>query len=577
MGFTSDNNRWLRSTLFLLTVTLAGFVSAQASVAGIVVEKSSNLGTIRGIVRDEGGGPIAEASVAIFKAGTSRLLKQVESARDGSFVAKVIPGSYTILAVANGFNPVTLYGVDVSRAADLNFGFKLERAGSGNTLPEKRLDRNSSKWRVRAAQMQRSIYQNREGEAPVSPDAAETAAVDVEPSGSSNRQTQTVVETFASSNAGVEHAGANFATALPLGETASVLIAGQAGIGKNAPQRLEFRVKPAAIGSHQLRFNTSIGRIGIIGPEDKQLAQFSFQALDEWKVREGIVLVFGFDYARFVGAGDDFAIAPRLGFQYDLDSKTRVRTSFTTQTEERSWAQALDLEGESFAFPEPVAVPDVFLSRGKPQIAVSRRIEFGVERILSSRSNVEANFFFDTTTNRGVGLNSSSFGALGDGVFQEFVGDQSGSARGIRVVYTRRVSGPLSASAGYSFGNGQRLSGRAITDPLNIFESSFFNSFFAQLAADLKTGTSLKTVYRLSPQATVFALDPFKGNLAIYDPGLSVLVTQDLPTLGLPFHAQAVVDARNLFDFQTAASSDEGVLRLTSAGRTLRGGIRVRF
>jgi hypothetical protein len=93
----------------------------------------------------------------------------------------------------------------------------------------------------------------------------------------------------------------------------------------------------------------------------------------------------------------------------------------------------------------------------------------------------------------------------------------------------------------------------------------------------LKTGTNIKTIFRLSPQATVFAIDPFQGRLAIYDPGLSVLVTQSLPTLGLPIRAQAVVDARNLLDFQTSAFNEEGSLRLNSQGRTLRGGISLRF
>jgi hypothetical protein len=37
------------------------------------------------------------------------------------------------------------------------------------------------------------------------------------------------------------------------------------------------------------------------------------------------------------------------------------------------------------------------------------------------------------------------------------------------------------------------------------------------------------------------------------------------------------VDARNLFDFQTGIMGDEGSLKLTGQGRTLRGGILVRF
>ncbi len=93
----------------------------------------------------------------------------------------------------------------------------------------------------------------------------------------------------------------------------------------------------------------------------------------------------------------------------------------------------------------------------------------------------------------------------------------------------------------------------------------------------MKTGTQVKTIFRLSPQATVFAIDPFQGRLAIYDPSLSVLVTQSLPNLGLPIRAEAIVDARNLFDFQTNVSNEEGTLQLNSQRRTFRGGILVRF
>jgi hypothetical protein len=84
-------------------------------------------------------------------------------------------------------------------------------------------------------------------------------------------------------------------------------------------------------------------------------------------------------------------------------------------------------------------------------------------------------------------------------------------------------------------------------------------------------------VFRLSPDATVFAVDPFQGRLAIYDPSMSVLVTQNLPTLGLPIHAQAIVDARNILEFQTGVTGEDGSLRLLGQGRTLRGGILVRF
>ena len=97
-------------------------------------------------------------------------------------------------------------------------------------------------------------------------------------------------------------------------------------------------------------------------------------------------------------------LSPRLGLQFDVNSKTRFRAAFTTQTEEKSWADAIDLEGESVAFTEPVAVEDLVVDGGKPRMNKSRRIEFGVERVLDNRSSVEANVFFDTTLGRGVGI-----------------------------------------------------------------------------------------------------------------------------------------------------------------------------
>lgn len=577
MGFTNKVTRIVGTVGFILTSFAAlTFGSEIATPASVTIEKGSNLGIIKGVVRDEGGSPIAEASVAIFRNGTSKLLKQVTSNRDGSFLARIVPGTYSVLAVAQGFNPVTLFGVEVGRASQLTYGFKLERAGDGNTLPEKRLDRNSSKWRIRAAQMQRAIYQNREGREPAVA-AVETA--DEPDEKITRRPGQSVVETYFAGTDRGNFAGVNFATLIPTSDDLDFVIAGQIGRGRLAPQRLELSTAFRPNDDHQFRFIASGGKLGhvSVGGTERALGQVSFQAIDEWKIREGIIVVYGVNYSRFVGAGDDSSISPRLGFQFDLNSKTRFRSAFGAQTQEKSWANAIDLEGHSVAFTEPVAVEDLFVVGAKPQMNKSRRVEFGIERIIDNRSSVEANLFLDTTSTRGIGINAVGFESLGDDGFGDIVANQQGRAAGIRVVYTRRLNGLLTTSAGYSYGNGQRLSAQAISDPDGIFENDFFQSFFAQLAVDLKTGTSVRTIYRLSSQATVFAIDPFKGRLAIYDPGLSVYVTQHIPTLGLPIRATAIVDARNIFDLQSGIFGEEGSLRLNSQRRMLRGGIQVRF
>ena len=114
------------------------FLAVSETQAKIVIEKESGFGVIRGIVRDEMGSPISDAIVAVFQAGSSKALKQVRSAVNGSFLAKVLPGKYTVLAVAQGYNAMTVSEVQVNRSTELNYGFKLERSGDGNTLPEKR-------------------------------------------------------------------------------------------------------------------------------------------------------------------------------------------------------------------------------------------------------------------------------------------------------------------------------------------------------------------------------------------------------------------------------------------------------
>lgn len=578
--FSSDTPKnFLKPILFALTVFSTVFVCTSETQAKVVVVNNGNLGVIKGMVRDEGGSPIEDAYVSIFRVGTSKLLKQVRSASDGSFLAKILPGTYTVLAVAQGFNPVTLGEVAVNRATELNYGFKLERSGSGNTLPEKRLDRNSSKWRIRAAQANRSIYQNKEGDAPIDENKTEEsiAVADAETE-EKGRSGQTVVQTYFANSGEESYTGVNFATLLPVGENAEIVFAAQTGT-RNAPQIFETRAKYRANEKHQIQVGSSIGKLGIVETKnrEKSLGQFSFQALDEWKVKDGVILVLGMDYSKFFGAGNDFSISPRIGLQFDINNKTRFRSAFTSKTEEKNWANALDLEGTSVAFQEPAVMEDFTVEKGKPRMNKSRRLEFGVERILDKKSSVEANAFFDTTLSRGVGLMRLPFASFGSDEFNDFVANQQGNSQGIRIVYNRRLNSRFSTAAGYSFGNGQKLSEKAITNPSEVFENDFFQTFYGQVNADLKTGTSIKTIFRLSPQAAVFAVDPFQGRLAIYDPSLSILVTQSLPTWGLPIRAEAIMDARNLFDFQTGVNGEDGSLKLNSQGRILRGGILVRF
>jgi hypothetical protein len=457
------------------------------------------------------------------------------------------------------------------------------RVGSGNTLPERRTDRRQAKWRLRSNQSRRTVFQNSEGtgKTTASVERIETAETAVETT-NSTKPSQSAVETYFASSANGNYAGLNFATVQPVSENFDLIFAGQTGIGENAPQRLETTAKFKINEAHRLRLNLSGANLGAVqldedAAEESALGQVSFQALDEWRVRDGLILVIGFDYSRFVGASNAASIAPRLGLQLETNAKTRFNFAYSTQNEPRTWQQAAELEDSRIMFREP-SFESYAVSDGEVVMPRLRRLEFGVERVLDNSSNIEATAFFDATNNRGVSFLSLPLAAFNEAEANEFSsGVQNGSAQGVRVVYSRRLNDIFSTNVGYSFGRGQTLSTEGLTNPSNLFENDFFQVVSAQIAADFDSGTQIRTVWRYSPRRAVFAIDPFAGRMAYYEPSVSILITQKLPTWGLPVRAKAMLDARNLFDFQTTAMSEETALRLNHARRMLRGGIAVRF
>jgi len=573
-------------------VVLAVVLSMTAQTQGKGVR---GLGTVTGTVRDNKGMPLAGAVIQLIREGANQLVKQTSTAADGTFSARIPAGRYSLKAIAAGFNEVLFSSVQVSPSAEIAYRFNLEPAHSGRTLVDQHKDRENVKWTLRAIQGRRSIFQADEGDDPTiaavensTPETSgSTEVADGQfPNEGSRTRLQGVVETyFATSNNPFtsDYEGVNFAFALPASERIDLIFAGQTGVGSAAPQRFETTARVRVNSRHRLDITGGAASLAMWVPSGgtdnrRSLGQMSVRAVDEWIVRDGVVVVLGLDYARFMGAGNGAALSPRLGIQFDANARTRVKASFASGGNEGAPQSSASFEEGDVIFKQATAQPIAFVS-GRAVMGQSRRLEFGVERVLDNRSRFEATAFVDMTSGRGVGLMATPLSAFSgeNAAAMLNVANQEGSARGVRLVYSRRLNSVWSASAGYSFGRGQKLSPDGITSPAELFNSSYFQSGAFQVAGDWSTGTHVQTVFRFSPQATVFAIDPFAGRLAVYDPSLSIQVTQDLPTFGLPVRAQAVIDARNLLDLQTRTSNGETVLEVCPTGRSVRGGISVRF
>ena len=577
----------------LLLVALLAALCVQVPSASA---SRGNLATITGAVLDDKGNPVSGALISLLREGANKVIKQTRSDAAGRFTTKISPGRYGIRAIANGFNEVVFSSVEVRASQELVYRFNLEPIGAGKTLPERRRDRDDVKWTLRSAHTRRSIFQAQEGEdadiaalgdeTPPAPTADDTTGDTIVVSNKdSHVRIQGVVETyFAGNSYGSSYPGLNFAVAASPSDGIELVFAGQTAAGPSGPERFEASTHLRAGNRHRMGMSLGAVRFGspvwtsIKSQSDGHLGQVSIRAIDEWIVRDGIVVVLGLDYSRFIGSGGARSIDPRIGIQYDVNARTRVKAAFAPGGEEDSIQSVALFEDTQVAFREAGKRPIAFVD-GRAVMDRSHRLEFGVERVIDNKSNLEGAAFFDTTLGRGVGLLSTPMSAFSGTTGETFihVANQQGAAKGMRLVYTRRLSRMWTASAGYSFGRGQRLASGDISQPTEIFESGFFQTAALQLGAGFDTGTNIHTVLRFSPNATVFAIDPFAGRLAVYDPSLSVQVTQELPSFGLPVRAEAVLDARNLLDVQSSTENGEILTQLSTGRRSVRGGISLRF
>jgi predicted ester cyclase len=597
----------------------AGFIAATLFAAAVTQPAayakggaSRRLGTVTGLVRDHRGQPLAGAIIRFVRDGADTVAKQTSTSPDGSFTARVLPGKYLLTAIAEGFNSVSFNSVQVNPSDEISYRFNLEPLGQGRTAPERRADRNDPKWRLRAARSSGSIFhQNERGDAtteiaedavaqatgqeatgqsakdaddPTNADPSNAEPADISANVAGRATAHGVVETytgFSSTPNASAYVGTNFAFSTPATEQLNLIFAGQ--FASNGMARLETTGVFRANARHNVRLSLGGARLPLAAPKSNAsgnaLSQLSVRAVDEWIVRDGVVVVLGLDYSRFLNSRGASSITPRFGFAYDANARTRVHAAYTTGSNTTRAQSAATLETGQVFFPEASEQAVAFID-GRAVMERSRRLEFGVERVIDNSSSVEASMFFDTTDGRGVGLMNLPVNGFADANGAELlqVANQQGAARGLRVVYTRRVGHYLQTSAGYAAGRGQQLAPATLsTKPGDVFRDGFFQTVAAQIESSFDTGTRVRTVLRFSPRAAVFAIDPFAGRLAVFDPSLSILVTQDLPTFGLPLRAEAMLDARNLLDSLTCSDDGDTLLVAGTNRRSVRGGISLRF
>ena len=546
-----------------------------AALASSPVDAAANRGSIRGLVVDGQGNPLVGAAVWVLAdletVKPEKVVKQATTDAEGKFsAANIAPGRYKVKAELDGFSPVEL-PADVKPNKVTIFDSILLRKIS--TLNDETLLNADSKYAAR--RVRGTIFHLDETDktaSQVGDDASNVMLSDRTPE--LHASVHAFGETSAGSRLGQSSfAGVNFAVSEQIGKPVSIVIGGQVGRGIGAPQSLKTLTTANADDRHQVSVALGYGRFTLSRRGGTQLGQFSVSATDTWQVSGPVLVVYGLEFARFAEGGSGTSLIPRLGIAMDAGARTRLFAALvpgaSTDTQTRFNLESGEVE---FSEPRSVAFQDQ-----QPLMERSYRLQIGGEQVLSEKSSVEVMAFLDTVSGHGVGLLAvPNDDPVTAGLM---TGNQSGRTRGIRVVYHRRLNKVLDGAVGYSFGEGQRLDSRGITDPASLFSNGLFQVVSARLDANfVHSGTRVSTVLRLAPAQAVFAIDPFQGQMSTYDPNLSVSLTQELPTVGfMPGQWAAVVDLRNIFDQQSSISDDRQELIASRYHRLIRVGVSLRF
>jgi hypothetical protein len=612
-----------------LQVLLAGCVLSSFTVTPALNESGGNrmfaaiaaapaLAIVSGTVKDDRGAPLIGAVVALMESRhRGKEIKRVSTDAKGRFSTGVTPGIYRLRAFAEGFVP-RVTNVFLDGASHVKHDFSLKRE---DTLVQRRGDSDDYRWIARGAP-RHAMNLTEEVDDVVDLDAERALQAGVAANRPVIHGAAQLMAVGSASRAGIPASGfygTNFAISGSFGHNFEMAVIGQRGAGQMAPQRLTAMatMRPgdkhqvtATIGYGQAAFVRKTGQEpdamvndvndvfdGSVVPSIHQntlragtadsLEQLSVSATVSSQIFQPLLLIYGFDYSRFIGsvASQRDSILPRFAVQYSPTSRLRLNAAITPGSDHQNQSPE-NFDTENLQVPFATSPAEIAFA-GSPILDRSQRFETGFERVFGEgNSSVSASAFYDMISGHGVGLLALPLESSPEmqRTFQHVanqVAAMNGAARGVRLMYNRRLNDTLTTSFGYSFGRGERFSHESLATitPGRLFRSGFFQVAAAKFDLDFthRTGTRISTVIRLSPSAVVFAIDPFAGEMSVYDPNINIYVTQDLPNFGLPVRWQAIVDARNLLDQPISIEDGSWQLVASRVRRSVRGGFAFRW
>ncbi|MEK7834485.1 MAG: carboxypeptidase-like regulatory domain-containing protein, partial [Acidobacteriota bacterium] len=424
-----------------LHVLLAGCVlgslaTAPASYAGgafAVVEAAPAFAFVSGTVKDERGAPLVGAVVALLESKhRGKEIKRVNTDAKGRFSAGIVPGTYRLRAFAEGFVP-RITNVVLDRPAHVTQNFALKR---DDTLVQRRGDSDDYRWIARGAQRHAMNLAEEEYDVvDLDPERALQSKRSAEPL--AIHGVAQFIAVSSASRGGYPDAnffGTNFAVSGSFGGNFEMAVIGQRGTGQLAPQRVSAIATMRPSDRHQVTAAIGYGQVALSGlfrqePDlngepmfdgngampirhvvptagvSRSLDQLSVSATVSSQIFQPLLLIYGFDYSRFVGsvARQHDSILPRFAVQYSPTSRLRMNAAITPGSDHQNQSpENFDTENLQASF---ATSPAEIAYAGSPILDRSQRFESGIERLFNEgNSSIEASAFYDMISGHGVGV-----------------------------------------------------------------------------------------------------------------------------------------------------------------------------
>ncbi len=554
----------LRVAILLLSAVVS--VPAQSRLSG----------GIRGIVLDDAGNPVIGAIVRLLPAEASgQPVKTVRTGMDGTYLAKnLTPGMYRVRAEARGFLPVAQV-IEIKPQVILSFDFELRRTG---TLAEQREDREDYRWSVRASR-RHVLRFNKNGE-------ADERFVLRAPEGRWHGHALIAGGIWGGDRKRAS-AGRTLSVVLAqeLSPWVSLALAAQTNGLVGYPGRWEMELSTRPWAAHRVNVAIAVTEWRAASEQVLEARRLELRVSDLWRILPALSMTYGLDLQRTSTPGrTSWDVLPRLGMHWTITPQTRIRADFSPFALHNAQA---DLTRDGLVLPVPYPVRPQLRNDGRA-VSDGHHWRIGLERTLGDRRKIEIAVFQSAVPSNDASL----LPARND---RNQPASEMESQHGIRVFYTHPLGDAVRATIGYAFGYERPQHLR-----WNALSARDFHLLSGRVDATLtRTRTRVAAHFRAVRGSGGGGADPFYNipshilsaltaplwekpedplYLPLHDPGLTVVIAQELPSLAfLPGRWEAIIEARNLIAWPQQTPTDGKALLLVRAPRLIRGSLALRF